>query len=145
MRASKIKEKNLIGRAELYKTFVNKQVLKHYSTLRTNDLTKTVRETLLVFWSIPIHIFFKCTESPWLWSQSTYKGRGEKGVEYLPLSAGAYTTTLFVMIDIVKGGWHEPPTLTRLGWIHFHSVYSVYSVYSVVLCTCLHLSVVSSG
>ncbi len=30
-------------------------------------------------------------------------------------SAGAYTTTLYVMVDIVKVGGRAPPTITRLG------------------------------
>ncbi len=37
-----------------------------------------------------------------LWSQSTYRGRVEIGEVFQPLSAGAYTTTLCVMLDIVK-------------------------------------------
>ncbi len=40
--------------------------------------------------------------------QSTYRDRVEKGCFYL--SAGAYTTTLYVMVDIVKGGGRAPPT-----------------------------------
>jgi hypothetical protein len=31
------------------------------------------------------------------------------------LSAGAYTTTLLVMVDRVKGEGRAPPTVTRLG------------------------------
>ena len=31
------------------------------------------------------------------------------------LSAGAYTTTLYVKVDGVKEGGRAPPTLTRLG------------------------------
>ncbi len=42
------------------------------------------------------------------------KGRGEIG-RVSALSAGAYTTTLCVMVDIVKGGGRAPTTLTRLG------------------------------
>jgi hypothetical protein len=37
------------------------------------------------------------------------------------LSAGADTTTLYMMVDIVKGDGHVPPTLTRLGgFFHRH-------------------------
>jgi hypothetical protein len=45
--------------------------------------------------------------------QSTYRDRGEIGG--MSLSAGAYTTTLYVMVDIVKEGWHASPTLTSIG------------------------------
>jgi hypothetical protein len=37
------------------------------------------------------------------------KGRGEIGGVYLPLSAGAYTTTLLLMIDRMKGGGPPHP------------------------------------
>jgi hypothetical protein len=48
--------------------------------------------------------------------QSTYRGRGEIGEGSLSaLSAGGYTTTLYVMVTIVKGGGHAPPTHTSLG------------------------------
>ncbi len=54
------------------------------------------------------------------------------------LSAGAYTTTLYMMVDTVKGGGRAPSTLTRLGWFFHH--YGIYSrkwplplwVYSVI-------------
>jgi hypothetical protein len=36
------------------------------------------------------------------------------------LSAGAYTTTLLVMVDRVKVGGRAHPTLTRLGSIYHH-------------------------
>jgi hypothetical protein len=36
--------------------------------------------------------------------QSTYRGRGEIGGIVSALSAGAYTVTLYVMVDRVKGG-----------------------------------------
>jgi hypothetical protein len=50
--------------------------------------------------------------------QSTIRDRGEKWGECTVsvLSAGAYTTTLLVMVDRVKGGGRvPPPPLTRLG------------------------------
>ncbi len=40
--------------------------------------------------------------------QSTYRGRDEIEGTYLPLSAGAYTSTLYVMVTRVKGGRHVP-------------------------------------
>jgi hypothetical protein len=43
------------------------------------------------------------------------KGRGETGGSVSALSAGAYTTTLFVMEDRVKDGGRAPPAITRLG------------------------------
>ncbi len=45
-------------------------------------------------------------------------GREEIGEEYLALSAGAYTTTLLVMVHRVKGGGgvHPPPSP---GWAEF--------------------------
>jgi hypothetical protein len=51
--------------------------------------------------------------------QSTNGGRVEIEGVYLP-SAGAYTTTLSVMVDIVKGGERAPPNLTRLGCFFHH-------------------------
>ncbi len=36
------------------------------------------------------------------------------------LSAGAYTTTMLVMVDRVKGGGRAPPALSRLGWFYHH-------------------------
>jgi hypothetical protein len=51
--------------------------------------------------------------------QSTYRGRGEIGEGSLSaLSARGYTTTLYVMVTIVKGGGHAPPTHTSLGWFY---------------------------
>ncbi len=55
----------------------------------------------------------------------------------LCLSAGAYTTTLLMIVDRVIEGGHEPPTLTRLGWFYHHDggytikVRHCHSVYSV--------------
>jgi len=49
-------------------------------------------------------------------TQSTYRDRVEIGVVYLPSQLhGAYPTTLYVMVDIVKGDGLAPPTLTSLG------------------------------
>jgi hypothetical protein len=44
-----------------------------------------------------------------------YRGRVEIGGNVSALSAGAYTTTLYVIIDRVKGGGRAPLTLTGLG------------------------------
>jgi hypothetical protein len=44
-----------------------------------------------------------------------HRGRDEIGGAYLPLSAGAYTTALYIMVDIVKRDGRVPPTLTSLG------------------------------
>jgi hypothetical protein len=41
--------------------------------------------------------------------QSAYRGRGEIGGSVSLLSAGAFTTTLYVMVDIVKGAGRAPP------------------------------------
>jgi hypothetical protein len=43
------------------------------------------------------------------------RGRVEIGLSVSALSAGAYTTTLYVMVDTVKGDGTTPPTLTKLG------------------------------
>ncbi len=43
-------------------------------------------------------------DQPPVWTQSTYRGRVEIGRVCHALSAGAYTTTLYVMVDIVNGG-----------------------------------------
>ena len=55
-------------------------------------------------------------------SQSTYKGRAENRGSVSAFSAGAYTTTLYVTVDIVKGGGRAPlpHTLTRQGWFFHH-------------------------
>ncbi len=37
------------------------------------------------------------------------RGRAEIGGSVSALSAGAYITTLYVMVDIVTGGWRAPP------------------------------------
>ncbi len=48
-------------------------------------------------------------------TQSTYRDRVELGIVYLPSQLlGAYTTTLYVMVEIVKGDGLAPPTLTSL-------------------------------
>ncbi len=36
------------------------------------------------------------------------------------ISSGAYTTTLYVMVDKVKEGGRAPPTLTSLGLFYPH-------------------------
>jgi hypothetical protein len=52
---------------------------------------------------------------------STYTGRGEIRGVYLPLSAGAYTTTtLYVMVDLVKRGVRAPLTLSSPDFVFFH-------------------------
>ncbi len=48
--------------------------------------------------------------------QSTYRGREEIG-ECMCLSAGAYTTTLLVMVNRAKGGGRAHPPLP--GWADF--------------------------
>ncbi len=48
--------------------------------------------------------------------QSRYRGREEIGGVCVPtLSARAYTATLYVMVNIVKGDGRAPATLTSLG------------------------------
>jgi hypothetical protein len=51
--------------------------------------------------------------------QNTYRGRVEIGGVYLPskLESGEYPTTLYVMVDIVKGGGRAPPPSP--GWADF--------------------------
>jgi hypothetical protein len=51
-----------------------------------------------------------------LYTQSTYMGRVElRGVHTAyALAAGAYITTLYVMVHRVKKGWRAPPPLP--GW-----------------------------
>ncbi len=53
------------------------------------------------------------------------------------LSVGAYTTTLHVMVDIVKGDWRAPPTRTSLGkFFHHDGIYArKYRVTIATLCT----------
>jgi hypothetical protein len=51
--------------------------------------------------------------------QSTYRGRGETGGMYLPSQLERTPppppTSLYVIVDIVKGGGHASPTHTSLG------------------------------
>ncbi len=75
--------------------------------------------------------------------QSTHRGRRNRG-SVPALSAKAYTTILFVIVDIAKGGGRATPTLTRLGWVFHHDgkyarkwplplcVYSVGRTYSFI-------------
>jgi hypothetical protein len=63
-----------------------------------------------------------------IWGRVEIGGGGQSA-----LSAGAYTTTLYVMVDIMKGGAYAgTPTLIRLtpesG--HCHSVYSVFHTHT---------------
>ncbi len=44
-------------------------------------------------------------------TQSTYRDRVETRGSVSALSAGAYTTTLYVFVDIVKGDVRVSPTL----------------------------------
>ncbi len=49
-------------------------------------------------------------------TQSSFRDRVEIGVLYLLSQLhGAYTTTLYMIVDIVKGDGLAPPTLTSLG------------------------------
>ncbi len=57
------------------------------------------------------------------------------------LSAGAYTATLYVMVDIVRGGGHAPTPHPHQGWADFsimmectpESGYCESSVYNVLV------------
>ncbi len=50
-------------------------------------------------------------------SHTAHRGRDEIGRVYLPsqLNCTVYTATLYVMVNIVKGGGRAHPTLTSLG------------------------------
>ncbi len=79
----------------------------------------------------------------WAKPQSTYNGRVEIGGVHLPqrrstLSAGAYTTALYVMImvDIVKGGGRRPPPPSRLGWFFHHDGMYAARKWPLPLCVC---------
>jgi hypothetical protein len=53
--------------------------------------------------------------------QITYRSRVEIGWVYLPSQlVHIYTTTLFVMVDVVKDGGYATPTHTSLGWFYPH-------------------------
>jgi hypothetical protein len=50
--------------------------------------------------------------------QSTYISKDETGLVYLAAhSAGAYTATLLVMVNVVKGGGRAPPHPQQPGLI----------------------------
>ncbi len=80
--------------------------------------------------------FYKTKDPP-------YRDRVEIGLVSAH-AAGAYTTILCVMIDIVKEGGRAPPTLTSLGWFsimmwctpesgHCHSVCTLWSEMSACM------------
>ena len=46
--------------------------------------------------------------------------REEKRVSVSAHSAGEYTATLLVMVNVIKGGGRAPPTLTSLGYFYHH-------------------------
>ncbi len=54
-------------------------------------------------------LFAKTTWKGLVTEYSTYRGRVEIGESVSALSAGAYTTTLYMMVDVVKGDGCEPP------------------------------------
>ncbi len=56
----------------------------------------------------------------WSGAQSTYRGGVEIGGGVSALPAGAYTTTLYVMVDIVKEGGRATPTITS--WDNFSTM-----------------------
>ncbi len=51
---------------------------------------------------------------------SEYIGVEMNRVSVSALSAGAYTATLYVMVNRVKWGGREPPTLTSMGKFFHH-------------------------
>jgi hypothetical protein len=53
--------------------------------------------------------------TPSFWSQIIGRGREEIGLSVSALSAGAYTATLYVMVDIVNENGRAPLTLTSQG------------------------------
>jgi hypothetical protein len=54
--------------------------------------------------------------SVWFIPQSTYFPRDETGLVCLPTQLeGAYTTTLLVMVNVMRGGGRASPTLTSQG------------------------------
>ncbi len=59
---------------------------------------------------------------PWAGSppQSTYLYKRWNRVSVSAHSAGAYTATLLVMVNVTKGGGRAPPTLTRPGLFYPH-------------------------
>jgi hypothetical protein len=62
----------------------------------------------------------------WGWPQSTYRSGVEIEGSVFALSAGAYTTTLYVMVDIVKGGGRAPqPSPMAAGkFFHHEGIYA---------------------
>jgi len=58
--------------------------------------------------------YFWCTQ----WhagAQSTFIGRDEIGRVYLPTQLERYTATSLMMVNVVEGGGHAPPSLTSQG------------------------------
>ena len=53
--------------------------------------------------------------------QSTYFPRNETGLVCLAAhSAGVFTATLLVMVNVMRGGWRAPPTHTSQGQFYPH-------------------------
>jgi hypothetical protein len=54
-----------------------------------------------------------------------YRGRVEIGGLYLPSQLERTSTTLYMMVDIMKVGGRAPPTITRLGqFLHHDGMYA---------------------
>ncbi len=56
-------------------------------------------------------------QNHWFSPQSTHRGRGEIRLSVSALSAGAHTTTLYVMVDIDNRGVRPRPTTHQPGII----------------------------
>ncbi len=54
------------------------------------------------------------------WPQSTYFHRDETGVSVSAHSAGAYTATVLVRVNVMRGGGRAPPTLTSQDQFYPH-------------------------
>jgi hypothetical protein len=74
---------------------------------------------LFPHWSIPLKPTYLTHRDPYKDSQNhrhrVHRGRNEIVVSVSARSAGAYTATLYVMVNIGKGGGRSPPTLASLG------------------------------
>ncbi len=67
------------------------------------------------------------------WPQSTYFPRDETGL-VCAYSAGAYTATLLVKVNVIKGGGPAPPTLTSQGKFYPHDWMYARKLQLCVLC-----------
>jgi hypothetical protein len=94
---------------------------------KTKNIIKDLADIKITGQWIPRH--FAALFRP----QSTYLYKRWNRVSVSAHSAGAYTATLLVMVNVIRGGGRAPPTLTSQGQFYPH-----HWMYASVLCGSAH-------